>query len=219
VGNLPLAAGQPEIAPAQPSPTTPYLGSYYQGRSRKGKMMRQSLILIACMLTLCVNACKRTTAPPARTEREKHIADVNAILRLKMTKMVAWSNRNADVVTDLYEDDASVLENGKSLHGVDEIKKEIMARAKVADVTGSTSGAGGTVAVARSGDIGYSHDTAETTVINPKTNRAVIKKGDYVTVYRKQGNQSWKIVIDVWTSDSPALPMTDKMLGAFRGVR
>ncbi len=183
--------------------------------------MRKSMIIILCMLILCFNACRRTTRPPAQTENEKHIADVNDILRLKMTKMVAWSNKNADNVTDFYEADALVLENGKCLHGIDEIKKAIIAQNKVADAIKSTSGSGVTegVAVARSGDIGYSHDSSEITSIDPKTNRAKTEKIDYATVYRKQSNNSWKIVIDVWTSDSPALPYTDKRLGVFRGVR
>jgi|WetSurMetagenome_2_1015567.scaffolds.fasta_scaffold508039_1 uncharacterized protein (TIGR02246 family) len=183
--------------------------------------MRKLLILILCVFALCSSTCRRTTRSPAQTENEKHIADVNAILRLKMTKMAAWSNKNADIVTDLYEDDAFVLENGKALHGINEIKKEIATKEKVAAATNSTSGTGGTVdvTVARSGDIGYSHDTGETAFIDPKTNRAKTEKIDYVTVYEKQGNQSWKIVIDVWSSDSPAMPMTDKLLRVFRGVR
>jgi ketosteroid isomerase-like protein len=183
--------------------------------------MRKLLILILCVFAFCINSCRRTSHPPAQTENEKHTADVNAILRLKMTKMVAWSDKNAGIVPDLYEDDAFVLENGKSLHGIDEIKTEIMAKDTVADAAKYSSGTGRTesVDVAKSGDIGYSHDIGEIYCMDPKTNRVKTEKIDYVTVYRKQTNRSWKIVIDVWTSDKPAWPMTDKLLHVFKGVR
>jgi ketosteroid isomerase-like protein len=164
--------------------------------------MRQSMILVLCMITICVNACRRTTHPPAQTEKQKYIANVNAILRLKRTKMEAWSNRNADVVTDLYEEDAFVLEDGKSLHGIDEIKKQIRTSPTGNKVDHAINSGTGTAYVARSGDIGYSHDIIESTSNDPKTNKA--KRSEYVTVYRKRGNQPWKIVTDVWTSDSLA---------------
>jgi ketosteroid isomerase-like protein len=55
---------------------------------------------------------------------------------------------------------------------------------------------------ARSGDLGYSTGTYQMTFNDP-TGRPFTDHGKYVTVWRKQGDGTWKVVLDVFNSDLP----------------
>jgi hypothetical protein len=41
------------------------------------------------------------------------------------------------------------------------------------------------------------------TVTNPKTKKSSVDKGNYVTVYQKQADGSWKAVEDIFVSEIP----------------
>jgi ketosteroid isomerase-like protein len=50
----------------------------------------------------------------------------------------------------------------------------------------------GKVEVARSGDIGYATGPYQMTYTNPVTKKVIEDKGNYVEVYKKQADGSWK---------------------------
>jgi ketosteroid isomerase-like protein len=58
------------------------------------------------------------------------------------------------------------------------------------------------VEAARSGELAYSHGTYQLTFSDPKR-RPVTDHGKYVTVWRKQADSSWKVVLDIFNSDLP----------------
>jgi ketosteroid isomerase-like protein len=58
------------------------------------------------------------------------------------------------------------------------------------------------VEAARSGDLAYSAGTYELTFNDPK-GKPVTDHGKYATVWRKQADGSWKVVVDVFNSDLP----------------
>lgn len=53
-----------------------------------------------------------------------------------------------------------------------------------------------------SGDLGYSYGTYEFGFTDPKGN-AIVDKGKYSTVWRKQADGTWKVVLDQFNSDLP----------------
>ena len=56
--------------------------------------------------------------------------------------------------------------------------------------------------VAGSGDLAYTQGRYELT-LNDGKGQPVTDKGKYVTVFRKQSNDSWKVTADIFNSDSP----------------
>ena len=58
------------------------------------------------------------------------------------------------------------------------------------------------VGAAKSGDLGYSRGTYELSFTGPKAVR-VTDHGKYATVWRKQADGTWKVVLDMFNSDLP----------------
>lgn len=58
------------------------------------------------------------------------------------------------------------------------------------------------VEAARSGDLAYSRGTYELTFNDPK-GKPVTDHGKYATVWRKQADGTWKVVLDMFNSDLP----------------
>ncbi len=56
--------------------------------------------------------------------------------------------------------------------------------------------------VARSGELGYTSGSYQTTFSDP-AGKTVSDKGKYVTVWKKQGDGHWKVVLDIFNSDAP----------------
>ncbi len=56
---------------------------------------------------------------------------------------------------------------------------------------------------AKSGDLGYSHGAYQLTFNDPK-GKPITDHGKYATVWRKQADGSWKVVLDIFNSDLPA---------------
>jgi ketosteroid isomerase-like protein len=56
--------------------------------------------------------------------------------------------------------------------------------------------------VAASGDLGYTFGTNEFTA-NDAKGAPVTTKGKYVTIWRKQADGSWKVIMDTGNSDAP----------------
>ncbi|MFQ5927047.1 MAG: YybH family protein [Terriglobia bacterium] len=56
------------------------------------------------------------------------------------------------------------------------------------------------VEVSRAGDLGYTLGTYELT-LNDAEGNPVTERGKYVTVWKKQGDGSWKVVADIFNAD------------------
>jgi len=62
------------------------------------------------------------------------------------------------------------------------------------------------VQAAQSGELGYSRGTYELSFTDPK-GKPLTDRGKYATVWRKQADGSWKVVLDIFNSDVPAPAM------------
>jgi ketosteroid isomerase-like protein len=57
--------------------------------------------------------------------------------------------------------------------------------------------------VARSGELGYTSGTYEMTFTDP-AGKTIPDKGKYVTIWKKQADGSWKVLLDIFNTDMPA---------------
>lgn len=61
------------------------------------------------------------------------------------------------------------------------------------------------VEVAKSGDLAYVTGTYEFTM-KDSAGKAIKEQGKYVEVFKKQADDKWKCIVDIWNSDMPAAP-------------
>jgi ketosteroid isomerase-like protein len=57
--------------------------------------------------------------------------------------------------------------------------------------------------VAKSGELGYTSGTYQMSFSDP-AGKTVLDKGKYVTVWTKQADGSWKVLLDIFNTDMPA---------------
>lgn len=164
-------------------------------------MQARSLMLLSTA-ALLLAGCSQ--APPAMPDTRD--ADLKA---LKDTEN-AWNRdvKDPDKVAGYYADDAALLipnqpiVNGRE--GARQAFKELTSDPNFDLHFESTKSD-----VAKSGEIGYTQGTYTMTTTDPATKKPVTDKGKYLTVYKKQGDGSWKAVQDTFNSDSP-LPAAHK---------
>ncbi len=65
------------------------------------------------------------------------------------------------------------------------------------------------VEVAKAGDLAYVTGTYEDTMTDA-SGKSVKDRGSYVTIWKKQADGSWKVVVDIWNSDLPASAPAEK---------
>ena len=132
----------------------------------------------------------------AETNNEQKLRELDA----------AWSAaaaaKDVDKTVSYYADDAVVFApNAPAATTKDSIRnlwKEMITPA-------GNSGGWKTakVVVSKTGDLASVNGTYEFTM-NDASGKAVTDHGNYVAVFKKQADGSWKCVVDMWNSDMPA---------------
>jgi ketosteroid isomerase-like protein len=158
--------------------------------------------LIPCALLFALAGCTQAPPPPPPDTRD---ADAKAIRDREeaAVKDMGAKDKDIDKITSFWADDASLfIPNLPVLNGSAAIKpaiKEMVSDPNFALTFGATK-----VEVSKAGDYAYSQGTYTQTSTDPKTKKAVVEKGKYVTVYKKQADGSWKAVADINNADAPA---------------
>ncbi len=166
-------------------------------------MQARHLSLAAVSLAVCLIGC--TPAAPPAPPPDTHDADVKAIKDVETAWVQAFATKDADKIATFYSDDASVFITGAPIiTGMPAIKGAL--KPMVADKNFAITFASDKVDVAKSGDLGYSQGAYTMTSTAPKAKKVLTEKGKYVTVYKKQGDGSWKAVADIVNADAPAAP-------------
>jgi uncharacterized protein (TIGR02246 family) len=168
-------------------------------------MPKSALFLLAVALcTLPQTACKQTPTaatptPDTRTQDEQAIRDAEAAW------VKAFATKEPEKAAAFYADNAdSMLPDTPIMAG----KQAIVAGMKpeLGDPNFSLSFAPAKIEVARSGDIAYSQGKFRYTTTDPKTGKRVGQVGNYVEVYKKQPDGTWKVQEDIATEDAPLKP-------------
>lgn len=117
----------------------------------------------------------------------------------------AWSQsvaKGVDAMLAFYADDAAVLAPNAPMANDAESRRKMLT--EFFAIPGfSLSWQAGKVEVARSGDIGYSLGTYQMSM-NDSKGQPMSDRGKYVSVWRKQSDGSWKVVVDMFNTDLPA---------------
>ena len=159
---------------------------------------RTALALLACTLIAALpTGCIRTQATPdTRALDEKAIRDSEAAW------VKAFATKIPVKAAAYYaEDGDSMLPDTPLMAG----RQAIIAGMKpeLGDPNFSLVFAPTKVEVAQSGDIAYSKGWFKYTATDPKTKKRVGQAGNYVEVYKKQADGTWKIAEYIATEETP----------------
>jgi uncharacterized protein (TIGR02246 family) len=161
-----------------------------------------ALFLVAGVLfAMSQSGCMRaptaaTTMPDTRALDEKAIRDSEAAW------VKAFATKEPEKAAAFYADDAaSMLPDTPLMTG----KQAIITGMKpeLGDPNFKLVFAPTKVEIAKSGDIAYSQGTFEYTTTDPKTQKPVSQAGNYVEVYKKQADGTWKVEEDIATEEAP----------------
>src|SRR5215472_16715307 len=148
----------------------------------------------ATLLALALTACGGP-APSAA-------ADMKAIKAVNVAWNKDYNAGDGAAVAALYAEDAVL-----SVPGVPPMRGKAAINAYYLKDAPSTVAAGITVADDPASDVGQSLDLAWQWGTYRNTDKAgtVVATGKYLTVFERRGGK-WKIVRDMWNSDTPAAP-------------
>lgn len=158
------------------------------------------ILLIPISALVLLTAC--TQAPPP-TPPDTRAADEKAIRDQETAAQQAWTAKDIDKIVALYADDATVmLPNTPVMTGKQAIGPGL--KAALADPNFSLIIQNASVEASKGGDLGFVRGTYTVQASDPKTKKATVEKGNYVLVYKKQADGSWKIVADTAIPEAPA---------------
>ena len=163
--------------------------------------MRKSTILAAAALAV-LTACNQG-APTVDTA-----AIANQLRQAETRWNQAYAAHDAAALAGAYADDAALANPGSPLvTGIEAIRRETAAFA--ADPNLRVQFASDRIEVAASGDLAYTRGHYTLTMTDPATRAPATSTGNYLTVWRRQSDDSWKAVEDFITpGPAAAAPAT-----------
>ena len=143
------------------------------------------------------------TQAPAPAQPDSRVADQKAITELETAWAADYQSKDLEKIVRYYADDAIFMDAGIS--GEVKGKEAIRAGLKMflEDKNFALAFAPMGVEGSIGGDLGFSHGTYTATMTDRKTQKPITETGKYVCVYRKQGDGSWKSILDINTPDPP----------------
>lgn len=159
--------------------------------------MKQALLRLTLLLPLAMaSACAEPAPPPPpAAPPDTRAQDEAAIRAASKDWAAAIQKKDAAAFTSFYGSDAAVLLAGMpTTKGKAAI--ETMIGDMVKDPNFALSFTTDDVEVARSGDLAYETGTWQMTSTDPATKKPATAKGDFVTVWKKQADGTWKCVVD-----------------------
>lgn len=162
---------------------------------------RTGLFLIAGLLATAQLGCMRSQ-PAATAKPDTSAQDEQAIRDTEAAWVKAFATKEPAKAEAFYADDAdSMLPDTPIMSGKEAILEGM--KPELGDPNFSLVFAPKKVVIAKSGDIAYSQGTFQYTTTDPKTRKRVGQSGNYVEVYKKQADGSWKVEEDIATEETP----------------
>jgi ketosteroid isomerase-like protein len=152
--------------------------------------------LVILTLALCVPlaACNQpgatgnNTAAPATDT-----AAADAVKAAEDELLAGFKAKDAKRIVAAYAPDAEIMAPFAPPHGAADAAGDLKDPAFALDFTRTKTD------VAASGDLAYTRGTFSITYTNPATKKPENMSGNYVTVFKKQADGSWKAVQDIAT--------------------
>jgi ketosteroid isomerase-like protein len=172
------------------------------------------LAVLGCVaVILFLVGCGEQKPPDTRAADEKAIRDADA----QWSKTAAA--RDVDGTVSYYSDDASLLAPNAPIASDKQSIRAAWAGLLTPDT--SLSWQAGKVEVARSGDLAYLTGAYQLTTKNAH-GKPVSDNGKFVEVWKKQPDNKWKVVADIFNSDMPLVqprPVAEKKRPAHHQAR
>ena len=150
-------------------------------------------LAIAAVALLGVSGCTKKAEAAADTAQ---ISDAIKSQEAQWVKDYAAKDVNA--LAGHYAADAAIGGPGDPLATSEADRRKVL-QALITDPNFKLSFATDRVQVAQSGDYAYSRGHYSLTMTDKATSKAADSQGSYLTVYKKQGDGSWKAVEDFIT--------------------
>lgn len=156
--------------------------------------MRTSIVAIAVLSLALFGCAKKADIEGART----------AIQAADAAWSTAIGSKNTDEFMKFVATDATMMPpNGPALNGADAITAWTSQMMQMPGF--SVSWQANATEVAAAGDMGYTLG-AYTSQMGMPDGSTMSDHGKYATVWKKQADGSWKVVVDIFNSDVP-MPM------------
>ena len=144
-----------------------------------------------------------TPAPPPAAPPDTRAADVKTLRDLDAQSLAAWAAKDVDRIAAFYTEDASIgVPNMPLVRGREAMRAGL--KGVFADPNFKLEFAPGEVEAALSGDLGFVRGSYTATQTDPKSAKTVVEKGNYLIIYEKQADGSWKVTNDFATPEAPA---------------
>ena|ERR1700733_13390670 len=167
-------------------------------------MIKSFLILTSVAASLAFQLGCAPAQPPAAPDTRA--ADEQAIRDGEAQWVKDFATKDVERVAAHYADDASSMIPLMTLMtGKDAIRAGL--KEEFSDPNSSLDFHPAKVEVSKSSDLAYSQGTYAYTSTDPKTKKAVIEHGNYVEVYKKQTDGSWKAAADIATQEIAPKPV------------
>ena len=164
-------------------------------------MKRFAALAGATILALMATACNQTA--------NTHDAEVQAIKDVETQWNQDYVAKDMDKLVGHYADDAVLMApGGPAAVGKDAIRSAL--KQMVADPTMTLKFQATKVDTSSAGDMGYSQGTYTLTLTDPQSKQLIHDNGNYVTVYSKGADGTWKAVSDIASSAVPPPPAAKK---------
>ncbi len=163
--------------------------------------MKKTLFAVAASVMFLTVGCTQAPPPVVVDTRD---ADIKALKDVDAAMSKNMEAKAYDKFSSYYADEATMMTNGAPATqkaGIADLTK-MLVNMKATLKFGASK-----VDVSKSGDLGYTQGPYTIAYTDPKTKRKMMEKGNYVTVYKKQADGSWKIVADINTPDSENMPV------------
>ncbi len=167
-------------------------------------MRQRTLLLCAAATSLVFLLGCSTAQPPAAPDTRA--ADEKAIRDGEAQWVKDFATKDPEKVLAHYADDAdSMIPEMKLMAGHDSIRAGL--KEEFSDPNSTLDFRPAKVVVAKSGEFAYSQGTYDYNSTDPKTKKTVKEHGNYVEVYKKQADGSWKVAEDIATQEAPPAPV------------
>lgn len=149
------------------------------------------------LTAFCSGALLALLTSCTRTARDTHDADVKALKNYQDEWYRIVEAKDIEKLAAGFEDDGVIVTpTGVVLKGKDRsMWKQFVSSG------GSLKGEVSRIEVSRWGDLGYIWGFYTATATDPSSRRPIVKKGSYLTVYRKHAGGTWKIAVDINNSE------------------
>jgi ketosteroid isomerase-like protein len=163
-------------------------------------MKATSILLV--VVALGITGCK----PAEESSAKVDIAKEEQAIRAKETAwMDAYNRHDAKGLASQYEDDASLASNGARLM-TDSVGRGLFLETMGKDPALKVDFASDRIIVAASGELASSRGHYTMTYTDPATKQPKTESGNYLTVYRKAADGTWKAVEDFTTPGAAVTP-------------